>query len=123
MRQKLGPFIWLIVLLSYTCNSSTTKIEVLQPAEIFVPENVETIVTIDRSKPAKGFLGFLEGAITGEEIGQDKAGRKRALEGLTEALTRTPRFNVIHSGYQKTGSNTSLRLIEPMNWYEVKAFM
>lgn len=121
MRQKLGPFIWLIVLLGYACNSSTTRIEVLQPAEIFIPENVETIVTIDRSRPAKGFLSFLEGAISGEEIGQDKEGRKRALAGLTEALTRTPRFKVIHSGYQKTGSNSSLRLIEPMNWYEVKA--
>ena len=121
MPQNLKYFLCLFILLVYACNSSTTKIEVLQPAEIFIPENVETIVTIDRSKPAKGFLSFLEGAISGEEVGQDKEGRRRALQGLTEALTRTPRFNVIHSGYEKIGSKTSLRLIEPMNWYEVKA--
>ncbi len=121
MPQQLRHFLCCLILFTYACNSSTTRIEVLQPAEIFIPENVETIVTIDRSKPAKGFLSFLEGAITGEEIGQDKEGRKRALQGLTEALTRTPRFNVVHSGYEKTGANSSLRLIDPMNWYEVKA--
>lgn len=110
-----------IILFTFSCNSSTTKIDVLQPAEIFIPENIERIVTIDRSKPAKGFGSFIEGILTGEAIGQDKEGRRRALEGLTEALTRTPRFNVIHSGYEKTGANASLRLIEPMNWYEIKA--
>ncbi len=121
MGIKRNLFYLAVILLSLSCNSSTTKIDVLQPAEIFIPENIENIVTIDRSKPAKGFGSFLEGLITGEEIGQDKEGRKRALEGLTEALTRTPRFRVIHSGYEKTGSSASLRLIEPMNWYEVKA--
>ena len=121
MRLKTNFFFFLLAIVGIACNSSSTRIEVLQPAEIFIPENVETIVTIDRSKPAKGFLSFLEGAFSGEEIGQDKEGRRRALQGLTEALTRTPRFNVIHSGYEKTGANASLRLIEPMNWYEVKA--
>jgi hypothetical protein len=96
-------------------------IQVLQPAEIFIPEHIETIVTIDRSRPASGFLSFLEGAISGEEIGQDQEGRKRALDGLAEALTRTPRFEVIHSGYAKTGTNARLNLIEPMNWFEIKA--
>lgn len=121
MPRTVFYFLGFFTLIGFACSSSSTKIDVLQPAEIFVPENIETIVTIDRSKPAKGFLSFLEGAITGEEIGQDKEGRKRALEGLTEALTRTPRFRVVHSGYEKTGANASLRLIEPMNWYEVKA--
>lgn len=121
MSIQRNIFYIAILLFGLSCNSSTTKIDVLQPAEIFITENIETIVTIDRSKPAKGFGSFLEGILTGEEIGQDKEGRRRALEGLTEALTRTPRFNVIHSGYEKTGANASLRLIEPMNWYEVKA--
>jgi len=103
------------------CKSTSTQIDVLQPAEIFIPEHIETIVTIDRSKPASGFLSFLEGALSGEQIGQDREGRRRALEGLAEALTRTPRFAVRHSGYEKTGSNARLRLIEPMNWYEIKA--
>lgn len=121
MQRNVSYLLGLFLLFATACGSSSTNIDVLQPAEIFVPENIETIVTIDRSRPAKGFLSFLEGVITGEAIGQDKEGRRRALEGLTEALTRTPRFRVIHSGYEKTGANASLRLIEPMNWYEVKA--
>ncbi len=121
MKQNPIFYLLLIALIGANCNSSTTRIQVLQPAEIFIPEHIETIVTIDRSKPAKGFLSFLEGAISGEEIGQDKEGRRKALGGLADALTRTPRFNVVHSGYEKTGSSASGRLIKPMNWYEVKA--
>ncbi|MEM6319628.1 MAG: DUF6340 family protein [Bacteroidota bacterium] len=121
MFRTITHLIIFLSLFGLACKSTSTSIEVLQPAEIFIPEHIETIVTIDRSKPAKGFLSFLEGAFSGEEIGQDKEGRIQALNGLTEALTRTPRFKVVHSGYQKTGANASLRLIEPMNWYEVKA--
>ncbi len=121
MHQNLFYLLGLIAIIGTACSSSSTRIDVLQPAEIFIPENIETIVTIDRSRPAKGYLSFLEGVVTGEQIGQDKEGRRSALDGLTEALTRTPRFRVIHSGYEKTGANASLRLIDPMNWYEIKA--
>lgn len=121
MKSKRTLPLWtlLILLLGSACKT-TTKIDVLQPAAFSVPSHIETIVTIDRSKPGKGFLNFLEGMVTGENIGQDKRGRESALRGVTDALTRTPRFQVRSSSVEITGSNSGDRMIEPLPWSEIQ---
>lgn len=100
--------------------TSTTPLQVLQPADMIVPDHIQTIVTLDRSKPEKGFENFLEGLITGENIGQDREGRRFALEGLTSALTRTPRFNVKHTGIEMIGSRGGNSFAAPLPWSEVE---
>ncbi|MCB0633625.1 MAG: hypothetical protein KDD15_28020, partial [Lewinella sp.] len=121
MKNKLTiPLFGLLILLFGSSCKTTTKIDVLQPAAFAVPSHIETIVTIDRSKPGKGFLNFLEGMITGENIGQDKRGRENALRGVTDALTRTPRFQVRSSSVELTGSNAGDRMIEPLPWSEIQ---
>lgn len=112
------PVFALLILLGSACKT-TTQLDVLQPAAFSVPSHIETIVTIDRSKPGKGFLNFLEGMITGESIGQDKRGRESALRGVTDALTRTPRFQVRSSSVELTGSKSGDRMIEPLPWAEI----
>ena len=113
------PIVVFAVILLASC-SPTTPLQVLQPAEMVVPDHVQTIVTLDRSKPEKGFENFLEGLITGENIGQDREGRRFALEGLTSALTRTPRFDVKHTGIEKTGSRGGNSFAAPLPWSEVE---
>ena len=115
-----GSFFLLILLLIASACTTITQIEVLQPAAFSVPPHIKTVVTIDRSKPAKGFLNFLEGMVTGEGIGQDKQGRENALRGLGDALTRTPRFQVRSSSLELTGSKSGDRIIEPLSWAEIE---
>ncbi len=112
-------FSFFAILLLASCKS-TTPLQVLQPAEMTVPDHIQTIVTLDRSKPEKGFENFLEGLITGENIGQDRQGRRFALEGLTSALTRTPRFNVKHTGIEMIGSRGGNSFAAPLPWSEVE---
>jgi len=107
------------MLLAIGCKPST-RLQVLEPAEIKIDDHINKIVTIDRSKPAKGFVNVLEGLLTGEGINQDKQGRIVALEGLANMMTRTPRFEVTHSGMQLTGSKTGERKIDPLDWNEVE---
>lgn len=109
----------LILILAWSSCTTTTKLDVLQPAAFSVPSHIERIVTIDRSKPSKGFLNFLEGVVTGEGLGQDKRGREYALRGVTDALTRTPRFEVRSSAVELTGSKSGDRMIEPLSWSEI----
>lgn len=106
--------------LIWTGCSTTTSLQVLNPAEIVLPDHVEVIATVDRSKPEKGFSNFLEGAITGEEIGQDRAGRQRAIEGVTNALTRTPRFAVRQTGMELIGSKGGNSFAPPLPWSEIE---
>ncbi|HNE49334.1 MAG TPA: hypothetical protein PK806_09125, partial [Saprospiraceae bacterium] len=77
-----------------SCSSHTTAIRALKPATITLPDHIQSIGTIDRSMPEKGFSGILEGALTGEQIGQDKRGRQAAIEGFAKTLTQTPRFSI-----------------------------
>ncbi len=107
----------LLLLLATSCNP-TTQIQVLQPAAFTIPDHIETVVTINRSIPPKKFWNTVEGAITGENIGQDKEGARNALNALTHALTQTPRFDVKQSGIEMEGSgNRSLPI--PLDWNEV----
>ena len=121
MKQNriLSALSLLLVFLAIGCKPST-RLQVLEPAEIKIDDHINKIVTIDRSKPAKGFINVLEGLLTGEGINQDKQGRIVALEGLSNMMTRTPRFEVIHSGVQLTGSKTGERKIDPLDWDEIE---
>ena len=98
----------------FSACSPTIPLQVLQPADMIVPEHIQTIVTVDRSKPEKGFSNFLEGLVTGEDIAQDREGRKAALQGLTDALSRTPRFTVKHSGVELIGSKGGNSFAAPL---------
>ena len=102
-----------------SCTQSVA-IRMLQPAEMAVPEHIQTIVTIDRSKPSSGFITFLEGLATVEGINQDRRGRKEALEGLAYSLTRTPRFQVKHSDLTLEGSKGGINMTYPLDWAEVE---
>jgi len=98
----------------------TTQLQVIQPAAIDLPDHIETLAIIDRSKPRSGFINALEGGFTGEAINQDKEGRRRAIEVLTTTLTRTPRFRVVQTRLEYTGSETGSSMVDPLPWREIE---
>ena len=102
------------------CSTSQTMLEVLQPSEIVLPDHIQTIAVVDRSKPEKGFANFLEGLISGESIGQDRQGRENAVQGLIAALTRTPRFTVKSTALELTGSRTGAQMMPPLDGKEIQ---
>lgn len=107
--------------LSFQSCMHTTTLQVLQPAEMRMPEHISTIATIDRSKPSSGFANVLEGLFTGESIGQDKRGRLKGLDGLTHSLTRTPRFQVKPTDIEMEGSKTGNNMAPPLPWPEIES--
>lgn len=98
----------------------STSLTVLQPAQMTLPEHIATVAVVDRSKPSNGWLNVLEGLFTGEAIGQDRRSREEAVRGLTDALTRTPRFTVKNTGIELTGSKAGNNLPAPLAWSEVE---
>lgn len=98
----------------------STSLTVLQPAQMKVPEHIAKVAVVDRSKPSNGWLNVLEGLFTGEAIGQDRQSRQEAVQGLTSALTRTPRFQVVSTGVEMTGSKAGVNLPPPLDWKEVE---
>jgi len=98
----------------------STSLTVLQPAQFKVPDHIAKIAVVDRSKPSNGWLNVLEGIFTGEAIGQDRESRQQAVRGLTDALEHTPRFKVIGTGVEMTGSKAGAGMPNPLPWSEVE---
>ena len=116
---QLSTILGMIGLLLASCQSST-QLQVLQPAQIKIPDHIKVIATVDRSKPGKGIGSFFEGVLTGEDIGQDENGRRRAFEALSNTLTQTPRFRVVHTGIEMRGNKKVNRFGRPLDWAEVE---
>ncbi|MBK8505429.1 MAG: hypothetical protein IPL46_26460 [Saprospiraceae bacterium] len=115
-------FFWYLlapIMLTYACKPAT-QLQVIKPAAITLPDHINTLATIDRSKPSSGFVDVLEGGVTGEAIHQDRDGRRRALDVLSQTLTRTPRFKVVHTGLEYTGSETGSTFTTPLPWDEIE---
>ncbi len=74
------------------------RMEVLQPADIYVPQHVQQIAVVDRSRVSsagEAVLGAIEAVLTGEDIGADRMGRSEAISTVTGTLAGSPRFEVV----------------------------
>jgi hypothetical protein len=121
--MRIIPFILLLSLGSLflpSCSTKSARLTVLQPARFTVPEHISKVAVVDRSKPSNGWLNVLEGVLTGEAIGQDRRSREEAVSGLIEGLRNTPRFEVIRTGIEMTGSRAGANLPAPLSWSEVE---
>lgn len=105
-----------IVIVFCSC-MSTTHVQVLQPAELSMPDSINKFVLVNRSLPTEGNnLGnIVEGLFSGEGIGSDKRASGEALIGLNEGLMNSPRFDVTQSSEQLTGTGTD-QMPEPLAW-------
>jgi Family of unknown function (DUF6340) len=117
------PFFALLLLLALAALPScrpTARLNVLQPAQMKIPDHLSTIAVVDRSKPSKGWLNVLEGLVTGEAIGQDRRSREQAMDGIINALTRTPRFRVKNTGIELEGSRAGNSMNYPLEWSRIE---
>jgi hypothetical protein len=121
MKNQSLLFLALLAILSWSCGTSSTFLEVLQPSQIVLPDDIKVLALMDRSKPEKGFATFMEGVFSGEDLGQDREGRRLALQNLTNTLTRTPTLQVKGTGLEYTGSKNGKQMPPPLNWSEVES--
>ncbi len=119
-----SPFMVLVIIALFASQLLTgcmpsTKLQILQPAEFALPDHIEVIATVNRSVPPKKFGNVVEGVLTGETINQDRFGAKNAIDGLTDALTKTPRFEVKHTDLELKGSGNA-KLPTPISWTQIE---
>ncbi len=120
MKSSFRFILFSLLLLVLNACKPTASIQVLQPADLVIPEHIQKIVLIDRSKPAGGFWSNVESVLTGEEYQQDKEGRRRAMDALSRILTKTPRFQTIYSGMELEGTRGGRAYASPLSWPEVE---
>ncbi len=105
-----------------SCGTATVMVDVQRPADISVPQHIESVVIANRSTPEKSNIAenILEGILTGEGIGADKKGSEYCVRGLTNMLGTSDRYKLINSGdiiLKGTGTSTFPDLLD---WLEVQ---
>ena len=76
---------------------ASVQVQLLQPAAITLPAEVEVLGVVDRSEVAnagEGFLSAMEGMVTGESILGDREGAGNAISALSQNLKDSPRFDM-----------------------------
>ncbi len=123
MRTILLFLILALPVLFNSCKTSTVYTNVLVPAEITIPQHIQTVGVLNRSLPAKGegWSNFLEGFITGESIMADREGSYNVCKGLAYKVNTNPRFKAqLMEGEDLRGTGTK-EFPVPLTWPEVDA--
>ncbi len=120
--KRILPLFLVIALIAGSCGTRSMNIQVMQPAQINVPQSVKTLVVVNHTIPINGWWNILEGILTGEMIEQDKRGKAEALKGLVSRMTESTRFKVINSSetFEGKGSITGLTFPEPLDWRTIE---
>lgn len=114
-----------LVVLSLLCVFITGKslprmyVKVLKPAAISVDQHIKTIVIIDRTLAKSSAANILEGALTGEGIGTDTEGAQKALDGLTDIMNQSSRFEPRRTTIKLKSTTTGATFPPALGWNEI----
>lgn len=109
MKAPKALSVILIVLCLFgmeACKSSrSVSMNVTRPADIDLPDNIKTLVVLDRSKFKKGAINIVEGILTGELPNEDRNAAAQGVTSLYNMLSQSPRFEVLRAQERLEGNN------------------
>jgi len=117
----LAVFLMVTVILS-SCKTSSFNVQVLVPAQINVPQEINSFGLLNHSLPSKEdrWSNIVEGFLTGESIFADKQASYATLNGCANTLNNSPRFkSTVLSNENFRGTGTK-QFPLPLEWSEVE---
>ncbi len=117
--------IWLAGLIMFgftSCAVTSINLNVLVPAEIHVPSEINKLVVINRSLPGKEdkIRNVLEGVLTGEGLFVDRFGSEACINGLIDGLNHSPRFTAMADPKAGATGTGTRRFPQPLDWVTVQ---
>lgn len=114
-------FILIFIASAFAGCTSSIHLQVLKPADITLPSEIEKFTLVNRTKPNKKNQAWniIEGALTGEGIFADREGAEHCLAGLMQIMQRTPRYTINQASIEFKGSGTEA-FATPLTWAEVE---
>ena len=111
----------LIIATVFAGCTSTISLQVLKPADVTLPEQIQKFTLVNRTKPSKKnqVWNVVEGILTGEGVYADREGADNCLSGLMQVMQKTPRFTITQASIEFKGTGTEEFAI-PLNWGEVE---
>lgn len=112
----LAYFAGVTLLTAISCSSPrTVTLNSMRPAEISLPASTRTLLILDRTKTNKSATNIIEGVLSGELPGEDRAGSQELLIALNNQLGRTDRFQTIIAEEYLMGNSITSVFPEPLS--------
>lgn len=110
----------LFILMGLTCvlfsSSAWVKLTLIRPSELVIPDYVQSIALIDRTKQEDTKHNKQEQIITGEAFRQDEQAVFQLGEGFIEACSGTKRFVTVRTAERFTSDGTKSTFPTPLDW-------
>lgn len=120
--RKLFFYLTSIALLLSACKGTrTVTMNSMRPAEITFPSHVNTLLIVDRSKFNKDGVNILEGVLTSELPGEDKAGIQALINAFQQQLTYSPRFSTKIATERLDGNSLTSAFPDQLSWNQVSS--
>jgi hypothetical protein len=128
ITKKLHFSYFILSFLSYlffaSCSStSTTSLPVLKPADITLPDHIQKVAVVNRSLPddKNKAWNIIEGIFTGEGIHADKIGSQYCIEGFSQTIMQSPRFQLVNSPVTQLHATGTGQMPPPLSWLQVES--
>src|ERR1044071_6831558 len=105
-----------LLLFTHCSSMRSVGISSMRPAEITFPSYVNTLLLVDRTKFESNAVNVIEGILTGEMPGADKAAAQEALGALQQTLMESPRFKVVRASEILKGNSITQAFPDAIPW-------
>jgi tetratricopeptide (TPR) repeat protein len=97
-------------------NSAWINLTLVKPSQLVVPQNIQSIALLDRTKQENTQKNKVEQVMTGEVFGQDEQAVFQLQEGFIEACSGTKRFVTVRTAERMISTGTKSNFPEPLDW-------
>jgi hypothetical protein len=109
------------ILLGLMSCMKSVSLSTLRPAEINVPNHIQSIVLVDRTEFDKDAIGVIEGILTGEGLNEDKDAILAVFSALQNNLRNSPRYEVKLASEKLKGNTITGALPDPLTWSQINS--
>jgi len=117
--MKRYSVLMILILMAFTSCMKSVSINTLRPADINIPNEIQSIVLVDRTAYDRNAIGIIEGIITGEGINEDRDGVMTMFSSLQNSLRVSPRFDVVLASERLRGQNILGSFPDPLDWRQI----
>jgi len=121
LTRTVHPAALVLLLLALGCSHTRiVTMNAMRPADVFVPNHIQTVLVVDRTEIAAPDAGIVESVLTGELPGQDEAAVQAGIRALRDTLGGSGRFDVLVAAERLPGNSLTLALPAPLRWEQVE---
>jgi tetratricopeptide (TPR) repeat protein len=114
--KKILRVVLLLCALFVFNSSAWVNLTLIRPAEINLPQYIQTIIIVDRTVAPDTRKNKWEEIVTGEALHQDAQAIQQTIEGFIYTIGNAPRFNIIRTTEKFMGDNTGKIFPEVLPW-------